>query len=97
MIFTGSQLLFRDVESVAENVVAEFQLSNANSDLKIWNIQDPLKPINMPVSLSAGVMKFKDDCSSLKEYIVFNEEYKSVNNLALLKIRIYMLYKELIC
>ena len=78
LIFTGSQLLFRDVESVAENIVAEFQLSNANSDLKIWNIQDPLKPINMPVSLSAGVMKFKDDYSSLKEYIVFNDEYKSI-------------------
>ena len=32
----------------------------------------------MPISLSGSVMKFKDDCSSLKEYIVFNDEYKSV-------------------
>jgi len=78
LIFTGSQLLFRDAESVAENLVAEFQLSNANSGLKIWNVQEPLKPISMPVSVSGSVMKFKDACSSLKEYIVFNDEYNSV-------------------
>ena len=78
MIFTGSQILFRDTESVAENVIAEFQLSNANNGLEIWNVQDPLKPISMPISISGSVMKFKDSCSSLKEYIVFNDEYKSV-------------------
>ena len=78
LVFTGSQLLFRDTESVAENVIAEFQLSNANNDLKIWNLQAPLKPINMPVSISNSVMKFKDSCSSLKEYIIFNDDYKSV-------------------
>ena len=78
LIFTGSQLSFRDAESVAENVVAEFQLSNANSGLKIWNVQDPLKPISMPVFVSGSLMKFKDGYSSLKEYIVFNDEYKPV-------------------
>ena len=78
LIFTGSQLLFRDTECVAENNIAEFQLSNANNGLEIWNVQDPLKPISMPISITGSVMKFKDSCSSLKEYIVFNDEYKSV-------------------
>ena len=78
LIFTGSQLLFRDTECVAEDVIAEFQLSNANNGLEIWNVQDPLKPISIPTSITGSVIKFKDSCSSLKEYIVFNGEYKSV-------------------
>ena len=78
LIFTDSQLLFRDTECVAENVIAEYQLSNANNGLEIWNVQDPLKPMNIPFSITDNVIKFKDSCSSLKEYIVFNDEYKSV-------------------
>ena len=79
--FTGQQLLFRDVESVAEEVIAEFQLSNANGGISVWNLKDPLKPVQMSTSFSGGVLSFKNDCSTLKEYIAFDGGYKSVQTL----------------
>ena len=79
--FIGEQLIFRDVESVAENAIAEFQLSNANSGITIWNLKDPLKPVKMSTSLSGDVLSFKNDCSILKEYIAFDGGYKSIQPL----------------
>lgn len=76
--FTGSQLLFRDVESVTDGLIAEFQLSNANGGISVWSLENPLKPVQMLASLSGGVLKFKNDCSSLTEYIAFDGGYKSV-------------------
>lgn len=81
--FIGEQLIFRDVESVAENAIAEFQLSNANSGITIWNLKDPLKPVKMSTSLTGDVLSFKNHCSILKEYIAFNEGYKSVQTLGI--------------
>ncbi len=67
LIFTGSQMTFRDIESVGEGQVAEFEIGNANN-IQIWevsNIGDVKK-----VNLNAG--KFTANTSSLQEYIAFN-------------------------
>lgn len=79
--FTGSQLLFRDAESVSDGSIADFQLSNANSGVSVWDLQDPLKPAQLSTSLSGSKLQFKNDCSSLNEYIAFDGGYKSVQTL----------------
>ncbi|MFI5186249.1 MAG: type IX secretion system sortase PorU [Chitinophagales bacterium] len=66
------QLLFRDWNSVGNNNIGEFTISNANSGTQVWDISDPLAPLKMQTNLQGTDCKFVNDCTSLKEYLSFN-------------------------
>jgi hypothetical protein len=74
------QLLFRDWLSVS-NVIGEFVISNAAPATQVWDITDPLNPVNMQGSFSNNNFKFVNNCSRLREYIAFtgNEFLKPEN------------------
>ncbi|MBL7713621.1 MAG: hypothetical protein JNL13_14200, partial [Chitinophagaceae bacterium] len=44
---TGTQLSFRDWRSVGAGSVAQFQLSGANGNTRIWDVTDPLRPLSV--------------------------------------------------
>lgn len=67
----GSQMHFRDVESVLTGNISEFVLENANSSLKIWNISNYLSPKNIAYDLAGSTLKFKNMTDSLTQYIAF--------------------------
>jgi hypothetical protein len=64
------QLLFRDWQSVGNNR-AEFIVSQATANTQVWDVTDPLHPLRMPGTFSAGEFRFVNDCSRLREYIAF--------------------------
>jgi hypothetical protein len=67
-----NQLSFRDWLSVADNNVGEFLVSNTSSTVQVWDITNPLAPVNMQGSFNNSVFRFINNCNRLREYICFN-------------------------
>lgn len=67
-----NQLLFRDWLSVGSNNISEFVVSNTNATTRVWDISDPLNPINVSGIFSNNEFRFINNCSSLREYVSFN-------------------------
>lgn len=66
------QLLFRDWLSVGPGNIASFVVSNATTATQVWDITDPLTPVQMPGTLSGSDFRFVNTASRLKEYVAFN-------------------------
>ena len=70
-LFLGSQLSFRDWNSVGTNS-CEFIVNNATSNTQVWEVTDPLTPVRMLGNSLTSEFRFVNDANSLKEYIAFN-------------------------
>ncbi|HET9824131.1 MAG TPA: type IX secretion system sortase PorU, partial [Chitinophagaceae bacterium] len=67
----SDQLLFRDWNSVGSNN-GQFIISAANSTTQVWDVTDPLQPIQMQTDFQGSDCKFVNGCSRLREYVAFN-------------------------
>ncbi len=68
------QLLFRDWNSVAAGNVTEFRLQSANNNMMVWDITDPLQPMNMMGSINGTEFRFINSSERLREYVAFNNQ-----------------------
>ena len=68
----GNQMAFRDIRSASPGKISEFFLSNANSQIKVWEITDPLNIRVQNTVLSGSVLSFIINTDSLREFIAFN-------------------------
>ncbi len=69
---SGSQLSFRDWNSVGAGMIANYQLQNANSQTQVWDVTYPQTPIAMNGSLSGSVYSFTQDAERLHEFVAMN-------------------------
>jgi len=67
-----NQLLFRDWNSVEAGSTSEFRLNGAGSATRVWDITDPATPSAVAVNLTGTELRFVQDCSTLHEYVAFN-------------------------
>ncbi len=72
LIMNGAQMNFRDTRSVGVGNVAEFQLSQVQPNISIWDITNPLQPEAVSGVNAANTYTFKSNTSTLREYIAFN-------------------------
>lgn len=80
LIFTGSQMKFRDTSNINTGNVAKFEIRQAPSNLRVWDITDPLNPIGIQGSMNSGTFEFKQQAHQLFQYIAFNgSAYNSVS------------------
>src|SRR5690606_17290799 len=70
--FYNSQMNFRDLNSVSPNQIAQYKINNANQNLKVWDITDPLSPILMNGQLNGTVYQFNQVAGTLREFIAFD-------------------------
>ncbi len=70
--FTGGQTSFRNLNSVGIDVVSEYTISNASSDVLVWNVSDPINVSRMKTSLSGSKMKFRIDANDAKEFVAWD-------------------------
>lgn len=70
--FANGFTAFRDWNSVGGGKVAQFQIQNANNNVMVWDVTNPLVPIRMNGSYTGGTYKFSEDAGSLHEYIAFD-------------------------
>ncbi len=68
---SAGQISFRDWNSVG-NQAGEFIISNASSSTVVWDVTDPITPLQMQGNLSGTEYHFVNNCSRLREYVVFN-------------------------
>ena len=66
-----NQLLFRDWASVGNNA-AEFDVTNANQGIQVWDVTDPVNPAKMQATLQGTDLRFANSCERLREYVAFN-------------------------
>lgn len=84
--FTGSQILFRNRNSIGET--ASYQVSNMNSNIWVWDITDPVNVKKQEGQLNGNTFSFSLSSNDLKEFVAFNpngnlqtgEMIGSVNN-----------------
>ena len=69
---SGNQMLFRDVQSVADSVNAKFVISNATSNLIVWDVTNSVNIKERVASFSSSKTTFISSTDSLKEYLAFN-------------------------
>jgi hypothetical protein len=73
----GNQTNFRSVASLSASV-SNFSLQNADADLQIWDVTDPLTPRNQEFSLVGGQAIFGANTSTLKEFVAWRgNDFKS--------------------
>lgn len=68
----GSQMLFRDWQTVGAGHVASFTLQNANSFTQVWDVTQPSQAFAITGSLSGGSYTFAADASMLHQYAALN-------------------------
>jgi len=70
--FTGTQMPFRTLEPVGPGNVSEFIVSNASSNLRVWEVTDPTNVTQRQLNLQGSTANFKVETDSLREFIAFN-------------------------
>ena len=70
-------LHFRDTESMTNNELGKFVLTNANSQTKVWDVSDVTNVTSLFCSLNNSNLTFVDSISSLKTYYAFDQNYKN--------------------
>ncbi len=71
---SGSQnfLRFRDKASVGTNNYTQFNISNVNSGAQIWDLTNPLQPLQQNYTANGANVSFTTNTNSLKEFVLFN-------------------------
>jgi len=70
--FDNGQLAFRELSSIADGAVTEFTVHNANQQLQIWNVSNPIIPKVIESQLSGNELSFTKVTDSLYEFIAFD-------------------------
>ena len=70
--FVGPQMRFRNPEASIINKVYEYRLSNANQQVQVWNVTNPVDPKIVNGQLSGNVFSFKVMGNQLNEFYAFN-------------------------
>ncbi|MCX6257744.1 MAG: type IX secretion system sortase PorU [Bacteroidia bacterium] len=72
LIYHGSQMKFRDIQSVGTKQKASFHIQNPKPGLHIWDITHPSDIIEIPANLNGSLLDFTVHTDSLKEFIIFD-------------------------
>lgn len=68
---------FRDLSSVANANISQFNIANASSKTQVWDITNPLSPIAQTLVLNGANASFTVATNVLKEFAVFNENFQT--------------------
>ena len=69
----GSSLFFRNVNNTSYDV-AQYQITNINTNVKLWDITHPKNVISIPFTLNNNTLIFNDSLDILREYVVFDNQ-----------------------
>lgn len=69
---SGSVIQFQNVDYLGQSAYSQYMLSNANSNVQIWDITDPQNISSIPTQTINGKMTFVDSSNNLKTYIAID-------------------------
>ena len=70
-IYRGTPIYLKDL-SALNSGIASFEISGTDNNTVVWNISDPLSPIEQVGSLQGQNLSFNYDANQFNEFIVFN-------------------------
>lgn len=70
--FGNEQMHFRHAESVGENNVGQFTISETSNQTRIWDISNKQEPRQIDATLNGTNLSFKLKTDSLREFIAFD-------------------------
>ena len=70
--FTTGQFRFRNSETFGNGIISKYVLSNAGSDVTVWDISDKTKPKKVIASQSGSTKSFKLNGDVRHEFIAFD-------------------------
>jgi len=70
--FSGDQLSFRDKNSIGIGNVSDFILSNATSNIKVWDVTYPHDAKSQEFIINGNNLSFRLHTDTLHEFIAFN-------------------------
>lgn len=74
LIFTDSQMSFRDKESVGAGLISKFQIQNCKASTLVWDITDHSNIKQIQLSIAGTVGEFNTSTTNLKEFVVLNPD-----------------------
>jgi hypothetical protein len=69
---SGSVMQFQNVDYLGQGVYSQYMLSNANSNVQIWDITDPQNIIQIATQIVNGKISFVDSSNSVKYYLAID-------------------------
>ena len=70
--FDNGQLTFRELSSILDGAITEFTVYNANQNLQVWDVTNPIDPKHIESQLSGNELSFTVRTDSLREFIAFD-------------------------
>ena len=70
--FNGPQMAFRNVHVNGEGNIAQYNLGNATSQLRVWDVTDPFAVREQQTSISGNVLLFRQTSDMMREFVVFD-------------------------
>ena len=72
--YRGTPLLFRDGGTAGKNKLVEFQVDGANSSLVLWEVTNPLLPVQQTFQINNGLLTFRFLSDSLRNFLLFDPQ-----------------------
>ena len=69
----GSQMHFRDMNSVGTGNVSEFVIDNVTSPIQIWEVTDPSTIVRQDHTLNGSTASFRIETDDLRQFVAFDE------------------------
>lgn len=76
LVMSGTQLFYRDVNSVGVGNISEFTLTNASSIEEVWEITDPMNIKSQLFINQNGVLKYTIPTNSLRKFVALTDDYE---------------------
>lgn len=73
----GSEMYFRNVDNLNTPVYNTYYISDANANVQIWDITDPLNIIRIETTQDGNFITFSDTNSQLKQYLAIDPTAKN--------------------
>lgn len=68
----ANQFPFCNLQNIGASNVTQFQIGNANSLTKVWDVTTPTNPIQLTGTLNGAQFSFKTPTPELKKFVAFN-------------------------
>ncbi len=73
--YQDEQLFFRNPDVSGTNAIVNFQIENASANLILWDISNPLVPMQIDFELKPdNMLSFSDEAVQTNEYVLFSAE-----------------------
>ena len=73
-LVVGDALVFRNLSTVGDGNITEFDLSVSGSNLLVWDVTDYTNPVSLSFSREGNTAKFKQATDELHDFVAFDTD-----------------------